>query len=170
MVSKASGSAPSPGEHPLPAGPAYWIGNTEFVTLKLTGKETGGAFALVELVALPGAEPPPHIHHRTDETYYLLEGELAVLEGERTYTARPGSVVYLPRGTLHAWRNATARPVRALLLITPAGFEGIIPEAGVPGTLSAPPPSPPPPTAEDRQRFAELGRKYDAEDPPARPW
>src|SRR5262245_29063987 len=108
---------------PIQGGPAYWVGNTEFVTLKLTGQETGGAFALVELVAMPGAEPPPHIHHTTDESYYLLEGELAVLDGERVYTAKAGDVVYLPKETLHAWRNATTQPARALLLITPAGFE-----------------------------------------------
>jgi quercetin dioxygenase-like cupin family protein len=155
---------------PVRGGPAYWAGNTEFVTLKLTGKETGGAFALVELVALPGAEPPPHIHHTTDETYYLLEGELAVLDGECTYTATAGSVVYLPKGTLHAWRNATTQPARALLLITPAGFEGVIPEVGVPGTLSAPPPPPSPPTPEDQQRIQELGRKYETEYPPDIAW
>src|SRR5438128_1351559 len=54
--------------------PAYWVGNTEFVTVKATGSDTDGAFALLELVALPGAEPPPHVHHGTDETYYLVEG------------------------------------------------------------------------------------------------
>ncbi len=155
---------------PMRGGPAYWVGNTEFVTLKLTRNETGGVFALVELVAMPGAEPPPHIHHAMDETYYLLEGELAVLQGERTFTATAGSVVYLPRGTLHAWRNATTQPARALMLITPAGFEGVIPEVGVPGTLAAPPPPPPPPTAEDRERILELGRKYQTEYPPDIAW
>jgi quercetin dioxygenase-like cupin family protein len=151
-------------------GPAYWVGSTEFVRLKLTGKETGGAFALVELIAMPGAEPPPHIHRGFDEAYYLLEGELAVLDGDRTYTAAAGAVVYFPKGRLHAWRNATAQPARALLLIAPAGFEGIIPEVGIPGTLPAPPPPPPPPTAEDLQRIQELGRRYDTEYPPASPW
>jgi hypothetical protein len=39
-------------------GPAYWVGNTEFVTVKATGRDTGGAFALVELAAMPGPSPP----------------------------------------------------------------------------------------------------------------
>jgi quercetin dioxygenase-like cupin family protein len=169
-MSKTPGEALLRTEGPIRDGVAYWVGNTEFVTLKLTGKETGGAFALVELVAMPGAEPPPHLHHTTDETYYLLEGELAVLDGERTYTATQGSIVYLPKGTLHAWRNASTQPARALLLITPAGFEGVITEVGVPGSLSAPPPSPPPPTEADRQRIEELGRKYATEYPPGVTW
>lgn len=156
---------------PADGGRSYWVGNLEFVTLKTTGRDTGGKFALVELVALPGAEPPPHIHHRTDELYYVLEGELDVLDGERTFTAVAGSMVHIPKGRLHAWRNATTTPVKALLFISPAGFEGVIEEVGVPdAVLSSPPPAPPPPTAEDAQRMLELGQKYDAEYPPAPAW
>jgi len=116
-------------------GRSFWISNNEFATIKTTGKDTGGEFALVELVALPEAEPPPHIHHSMDETYCLLEGELDVLDGDRTFTAKAGSVFYIPKGTLHAWRNATTEPARALLLIIPAGFEGVIEEVGTRGTL-----------------------------------
>jgi quercetin dioxygenase-like cupin family protein len=153
---------------PSGEGKSFWVSNNEFVTLKTTGKDSGGEFALVELVASPVAEPPPHIHHSTDETYCLLEGELEVLDGDRTFTARAGSVFYIPKGTLHAWRNATKEPAKALLLITPAGFEGVIEEVGVPGTLSSPPPAPP--TPEDMQRIQELGRKYDTEYPPVPAW
>ena len=122
---------------------------------------------MVELVALPRAEPPPHVHHSTDETYCLLEGELEVLDGKRTFTANAGSVFYIPKGTLHAWRNATTEPARALLLLTPAGFEGVIEEVGVPGALSSPPP---PPTLEGLQRIGKLGQKYDTEYPPVPAW
>jgi quercetin dioxygenase-like cupin family protein len=114
------------------AGGSFWVGTTELVTLKTTGDDTGGAFALVELVAMPGSEPPPHIRRRTDELYCLLEGALEVLDGERTFTARAGSVFHIRKGTLRAWRNATSRPARALLFITPAGSEGVIEEVGVP--------------------------------------
>jgi hypothetical protein len=97
--------------------------------------------------------------------------ENEVLDDDRTFTARAGSVFYIPKGTLHAWRNATTEPARALLVITPAGFEGVIEEVGVPGTLSSPPPPPPPHlTAEDLQRIEELGRKYDTEYPPVPAW
>ena len=56
-MDSTSGSAVSRTYVPPGEGPAYWVGNTEFVTLKLTGSETSGAFAVVELVAMPGAEP-----------------------------------------------------------------------------------------------------------------
>ena len=149
---------------PPGGGESVWIADNELVTFKKMGKDTGGAFALVEVIGLPGSGPPPHIHHNVDEVYCLLEGELEVHYGERTFTANAGSVFHIPRGTLHAWGNATAKPARTLLFIVPAGFEGFFQEAGVPGTdLSSPPP---PPTPEDYQRMAELGRKYDTEYPP----
>jgi len=149
-------------------GKSVWIANNEFVTFKATGKDTGGTLALVEVVGLPGSGPPPHIHHRVEEVYRLLEGELEVLNGDRTFTANAGSVFHIPKGTLHAWRNATTKPARTLLFIAPAGFEGFFEEAGVPGSdLSSPPP---PPTLEDFQRFLEIGRKYDTEYPPVSSW
>ena len=153
----------APGE-----GESVWIAGSELVTFKATGKDTGGAFALVELVGLPGSGPPPHIHHRVDEVYCLLEGELEVLDGERTFTANAGSIFHIPKGTLHAWRNATTELARTLLLIFPAGFEGFFEDAGVPGTdLSSPPP---PPTPEDLQRMLEIGRKYETEYPSLPGW
>ncbi|MBA3425830.1 MAG: hypothetical protein ACR2HO_09770 [Rubrobacteraceae bacterium] len=49
------------------------MGDKEFVTLKTTGEDTGGTYGLAELVALPGGEPPPYIHHSMDELYCILE-------------------------------------------------------------------------------------------------
>jgi len=155
--------------HIAPAeGKSVWIGDRELVTLKERDKDTDGQFALVEVVGLPGSGPPPHIHHSVDEVYWLLEGELEVLDGERTFTAKAGSVFHIPKGTLHAWRNATTEPARTLLLIVPAGFEEFFEEAGVPGThLSSPPP---PPTSNELQKMVEIGRKYDTEYPPLPAW
>ena len=38
-------------------------------------KDTNGAFLLVEAMLAPGTEPPPHVHTREDELFYILEGE-----------------------------------------------------------------------------------------------
>jgi mannose-6-phosphate isomerase-like protein (cupin superfamily) len=149
-------------------GKSVWIGDRELVTFKQTSTDTGGLFALAEVVGLPGSGPPPHIHHSVDEVYCLLEGELEILDGERTFTAEAGAVFRVPKGTLHAWRNATTEPARTLLFIVPAGFEGFFEEAGVPGTdISSPPP---PPTPEELQSMVELGRKYNTEYPPVPGW
>jgi len=162
------GSTVSTTHVPPGEGRSVWIGDRELVTFEATGNDNGGAFALVEIAGLPGSGPPPHIHHSVDETYCLLEGELVALDGERTFTANAGSVFHIPKGTLHAWRNATTEPVRALLFITPPGFKGFFEEAGVPGTdLSSPPP---PPTPEDFERMAAIGREYETEYPEVSAW
>ena len=149
-------------------GESVWIGDRELITFKEKGKDTGGRFALVEVIGLPGSGPPPHVHRSVDEVYCLLEGELEVLDGDRTVRASAGSVFHVPKGTLHAWRNATDEPARTPFFIVPAGFEGFFEEAGVPAsdTFSAPPP----PTREDLERMTELGRKFDTEYPPVSGW
>ena len=149
-------------------GESVWIGDRELVTFKNRGKDTGGQFALVEVVGLPGSGPPQHIHHSVDEVYCLLEGRLEILNGERTFTASAGSVFHIPKGTLHAWRNTTAKPAMTLLFITPAGFEGFFEEAGVSGDDLSSPPAPP--TPEDLQRMLELGQKYQTEYPQLPGW
>jgi hypothetical protein len=60
-------------------GKSVWIGNRELVTFQQTGAQTGGLFALVEVMGLSGSGPPPHIHHREDESFYVLEGEYEFL-------------------------------------------------------------------------------------------
>ncbi len=52
--------------------------NGSLMTFLATGEETQGQFALIEAVGRKGNAPPPHIHRREDEIFYVLEGELAV--------------------------------------------------------------------------------------------
>lgn len=69
-------TAVAPDEAPLVTSTAesLWFLGT-LVRLKLTGKETGGRFALWEGVLPGGAAPPLHSHPQ-DETFYVIEGEL----------------------------------------------------------------------------------------------
>jgi len=46
-------------------------------------KDTNGAFLLVEATLAPGTEPPPHVHTREDELFYVLEGKFDVYAGQR---------------------------------------------------------------------------------------
>jgi hypothetical protein len=64
---------------------------------------------LVGLIAMLGAQPPPHIHHGADETYYFLDGELVILGVQCMYTAMAGSTVDLAKGAVYAWRNASTQ-------------------------------------------------------------
>lgn len=108
---------------PAGTGAAYW-GPGELMTFLITGEETGGAFFLADISVAPGGGTPPHIHHREDESFRLLEGTLTVQVGGNTITASSGDFVYLPRGVAHSFRNTGEVPVKALVLTAPAGLEG----------------------------------------------
>lgn len=91
------------------------------VTYKVTAEQTGGAYSLFEVTIRPGDGTPPRITHRADECFYVVEGEFEVLVNEETATAGPGSLVYVPRGNLHALTNAGETPGTILHLLTPGG-------------------------------------------------
>lgn len=112
-------------------GAAWWVVGDTY-TLKATEQDTNGRFTCFEASVPPQAGPPPHLHQGEDEAYYVLEGELEVLDRDRTFTARTGSFVYIPRGSLHAFRNVSSTPSRMLIFVTPGGFENFFREVGQP--------------------------------------
>lgn len=58
-------------------GERIWIvGDT--MTFKATGESTGGSHVLLENVTAPGGGPPPHIHTREDEFWYVLDGTFEI--------------------------------------------------------------------------------------------
>jgi len=94
------------------------------IRFMIGGEETQGNFALVEHPIGPRAlAAPMHTHEREDEYTYVLEGKIGVQIGEEVFVARPGDLVFKPRGVPHAFWNAADKPARALEIISPAGFE-----------------------------------------------
>ena len=89
---------------PAGTGPAYW-GPGELMTFLITGEETGGAFFMAEISVAPGGGTPPHIHHREDESFHMLEGTLTIQVGGDTITASAGDFAFLPRGIAHSFKN-----------------------------------------------------------------
>lgn len=140
-------------------GQALWVVGDTY-TIKASGDSTNGAFALIEASVPPGGGPPPHVHGREDEAFYLLDGELEVLAGRTTARARVGDFLYLPRGIVHGFTNPGVTPARMLILTAPAGFERFFAAAGVPARTGeqAPPLDP-----ADFARLAELTRSYGAD-------
>jgi mannose-6-phosphate isomerase-like protein (cupin superfamily) len=85
-------------------------------------KDTNGAFLLVEALLAPGTEPPPHVHSREDELFYVLEGEFDVYVGDDAFKVKAGECVFLPKFKPHAFVIRSPR-LRVLALFTPAGLE-----------------------------------------------
>ena len=93
----------------------------EMVTCKVTSDQTSGAYSLFEITTQPGDGPPPHVQHWEDEFSYVLEGEYEFLDESHTIKAGVGSLIYVPRGNLHAYKNVGERPGRLLVSQTPGG-------------------------------------------------
>ena len=87
-------------------------------------KDTNGAFFLVEATLAPGTEPPPHVHTREDELFYVLEGEFDVYVGEKAFNVKAGECVFMPRFKPHAFVIRSPR-LHVLGLFTPAGLEEV---------------------------------------------
>ncbi|HMN61713.1 MAG TPA: quercetin 2,3-dioxygenase [Anaerolinea sp.] len=124
---------------PAQAGPAYWVMGDLF-TFLATGEETGGN-NFTEVVSIgPGNGPPPHIHHLEDESFYILEGEITFQVGEQVHTLCPGDFLYIPRDTVHSFKNGP-KPARVLATFSPAGIEKFFQAVGDPvEDRNAPPP------------------------------
>jgi quercetin dioxygenase-like cupin family protein len=137
------------------AGEALWTMGERLV-LKATGALTGGALTIFEDLVAAGGEPPPHLHEREDEAYYILEGSLEVLVGGQTYQAGPGAFVFLPRMVSHHWRVTSAEPVRMLVFFTPTGVEGFFLALSRPAEV----PTPPPPSAPDLPKVIQTAGEY----------
>jgi mannose-6-phosphate isomerase-like protein (cupin superfamily) len=90
---------------------------------KLEGSHTAGTLCLGFAVTPPGVGPPPHVHHTDDELFIVVEGQLEVWSDAGWTVAPAGSVVYLPRGSRHTFRNAGATPSRHWVLTAPSGFD-----------------------------------------------
>lgn len=144
-ASGAEGTAAKPQRNevksvPAGTGAAYW-GPGELMTYLITGEETQGAYFLSEISVAPGGGAPPHIHHREDESFHLLEGTLTIQVGGDTIVASAGDFTYLPRGIAHSFKNTGDAIAKALVLATPAGLEGFFAEVFEPATdRSVPPP------------------------------
>ncbi len=87
------------------------------------GSQTGGRFALIQMVVRREHEPPSHLHMREDEVIYVVDGTIVVsMDGARR-EYRSGDAVYLPRGVEHAY-CLRSEEARLLVLALPAGIEG----------------------------------------------
>ena len=84
-------------------GERRWFSGGGLHTWLATSEETGGAFLLFEFVGVQGKVTPVHIHPASDETFYILDGEILLdLEGEQ-HQLSTGGVVVIPRGVPHAF-------------------------------------------------------------------
>src|SRR5882762_3916187 len=109
-----------------------------------TGDDTNGKYALWEAIVPPGGGPPPHVHSREEEGFYVLEGEITFTIGDQRLVASAGTFANIPVGTPHSFKNESSKPARVLISVAPAGLEKMFFEFGVSlpeGSTTALPPT-----------------------------
>ena len=95
----------------------------EIITCKVSSEDTNGSYSIIEEISPPGGGPPPHIHYKTDEIFYILDGKYEIQCGDKTHIATSGSLAVLPKGVAHTVRNVGEGPGKVLVFITPGGLD-----------------------------------------------
>jgi mannose-6-phosphate isomerase-like protein (cupin superfamily) len=128
-------------------GEALWFFGA-LAIVKASSETTAGRVTVIEHLAPQGSGPPIHVHHREDEWFYVLDGELTFWVGGRIIKAPTGSFVYGPRDTPHTF-TVTSPQARSLVVTEPAGFEKFMRALGEPAaSLTIPPAGVPLPSRE----------------------
>ena len=113
----------------------------------LSGRDTGGAYCLLEVSLAPGMAVPRHTHTREDEVYFVLAGELQATVGDETFVLQPGDTLLAPRDIPHELHNSGNTTNHYLLVFSPSGFEEFIMATAVPAPDNAVAPTEPPAVA-----------------------
>lgn len=140
--------------------PVYSVVGDRY-TFLLTGAQTEGAYFVFEAFVPPGNGSPPHVHHREDEAFYVIDGEFEFTVAGQTMRVGAGESVMGQRGVPHHFTNIGTTPGRMIITVTPAGLEDFFAEIGTPLANRQQPPVPPSP--EDIAKLMQAVPNYGLE-------
>jgi quercetin dioxygenase-like cupin family protein len=136
----------------------WWFG--ALAVIKATAADTGGQMTIVEMTEPPGAEAPRHVHHREDESFWILGGDVTLQVGDATIEASAGDYAFGPRDIPHSYKVGESG-CRMLFICTPGGFEDLVRAMSEPAeSRTLPPPADEPPNME---RIAGIAETYGCE-------
>lgn len=92
--------------------------------IMMPSEATGGTFSALHVTHQPGEGPPRHMHEHQDEYVYVLEGVYEVMIGDATHRAQAGTMLFLPRNTIHSFKNIGTEPAKMLDWSLPGGQDG----------------------------------------------
>ena len=126
----------------------------------ISGKQTDGAYAVIDMLVPPGGGPGPHAHANIQELFYVVDGELEFKTEAGKYTAKKGSFVNIPKGgEVHCFKNTSNAMAHLLCTVIPAGLDEFFQEIGTPtspGKFLPPPVLKP----EDLARLQAIAEKH----------
>lgn len=95
----------------------------------ISGEETNGDFAVIEMTVSPGGGPNAHSHAAINESFFVLEGEISFQSESGKYVAKKSAFVNIPTGgIIHGFKNLTDKPAKLLCTVMPAGLDNFFRE------------------------------------------
>ncbi len=136
----------------------WWFGS--LAVIKATAADTGGQMTIVEVTEHPGVEAPLHVHHRDDEGFWILEGDVTLTVGDAIIEASAGDYVFGPRDIPHAYKVGD-RGCRMLFIMTPGGLEEVLRATSEPApSRTLPPLSEAEPSPEEIEGVKAVVKEY----------
>ncbi|MFG1795139.1 cupin domain-containing protein [Nocardia sp. NPDC049149] len=95
---------------------------TENVTMRLLldAADTDGTLSTLEVTMKQGADgATPHYHTRSDELFYVADGELQLLAGDKIVTVGAGGSIVVPKFMPHAFGATPDSGARIMIALMP---------------------------------------------------
>lgn len=126
----------------------------------ISGKQTDGAYAVIDMLVPPGGGPGPHAHPDIQESFYVVEGEIEFKTEQGKHIAQKGTFVDIPKGgAVHGFKNISNETAHLLCTVTPAGLDDFFLEIGKPVAAGE---FLPPPKMDDQQlaKLKDIAERY----------
>jgi mannose-6-phosphate isomerase-like protein (cupin superfamily) len=114
-----SANAPAKGKLSAP-GEGTTFARANQSTVKVAAADTGGTFEVLDEICKSGFQSRLHIHNKSYQTCYVMEGSGDFLVGDDTFHADTGACVHIPPGVAH--QVSSKNGMRMLMVYSPAGI------------------------------------------------
>jgi mannose-6-phosphate isomerase-like protein (cupin superfamily) len=91
------------------------------MTVSLSTVETGGKYAIMDIVHPPHVGPALHVHNRGPESFFIISGTYVFVRGEQRITLGVGEAISIPAGVAH--RYVTGSEGGRALVVCPPDLE-----------------------------------------------
>ncbi len=136
-----------------------WFLDT-LATVRVDHDEGRDGISVLERRAPHADSPPLHVHHREDEVFYVLEGELRLQAGEAELRIGPGEAALAPSGVPHTYRVESPKGARWLNVTTHGDFVRFMSALSRPAERPELPTPQGPPTPEQAEALAATAREH----------
>lgn len=96
------------------------------LNIKVSKDESANKISSIEQTVSPGAGSPPHILHDADKMIYVIEGKFLLRNGNQNIEGAAGTMVYIPKGVIHNFKNIGTAQGKILVTLTPGGHEDFL--------------------------------------------